>query len=59
MSAPFRLPAGGGLPAGGSIDRARSLTFRFDNITYGGDPGDTLASALLAQVGRLGGRCFM
>ncbi|TQS40690.1 FAD-dependent oxidoreductase [Cryptosporangium phraense] len=35
-------------PAGGRIDRTRTLTFTFDGETYTGHPGDTLASALLA-----------
>ena len=35
--------------AGGRIDRARELRFRFDDRQYVGHPGDTLASALLAN----------
>jgi heterotetrameric sarcosine oxidase alpha subunit len=49
---PFRLPAGG------AIDRTRSLAFTFDGSTYTGYPGDTLASALLANGVRLVGRSF-
>ncbi|PXY23841.1 ferredoxin [Prauserella coralliicola] len=33
----------------GRIDRGRMLTFTFDGRTYTGHPGDTLASALLAN----------
>ena len=33
----------------GRIDRDRTLTFTFDGRTYTGHPGDTLASALLAN----------
>jgi sarcosine oxidase subunit alpha len=46
------------LPSGGRIDRARLLAFRFDGMTYWGHPGDTLASALLANGVRLVGRSF-
>ena len=53
MSAqPFRLRSGG------LIDRARTLSFTFDGKTYHGHPGDTLASALLANGVRLFGRSF-
>ncbi|MBN6050299.1 sarcosine oxidase subunit alpha family protein [Nonomuraea sp. RK-328] len=34
---------------GGRIDRSRVLRFRFDGQEYTGHPGDTLASALLAN----------
>ena len=44
--------------AGGRIDRSRSLSFRFDGRSYTGHPGDTLASALLANGVRLVGRSF-
>ena len=43
---------------GGQIDRSRSLRFTFDGQTYTGHPGDTLASALLANGVRLMGRSF-
>ncbi|MCA0926813.1 sarcosine oxidase subunit alpha family protein [Ruegeria profundi] len=43
---------------GGQIDRNTSLTFRFDNRSYTAHPGDTLASALLANDVRLIGRSF-
>ncbi len=46
------------LPAGGRIDRARPLAFRFDGRYYSGFAGDTLASALLANGVRLVGRSF-
>ena len=39
----------------GRVDRSKTLTFTFDGRTYTGHPGDTLASALLANgVHRLG-----
>lgn len=43
MSQPRRLPAGG------RIDRARPLAFRYDGKAYQGFAGDTLASALIAN----------
>ncbi|MHA6799657.1 2Fe-2S iron-sulfur cluster-binding protein [Bounagaea algeriensis] len=43
MSTEFRLADGG------RIDRSRTLGFRFDGRDYEGHPGDTLASALLAN----------
>ncbi len=43
---------------GGQIDRSRTLRFTFDGIPYHGHPGDTLASALLANGVRLMGRSF-
>ncbi len=43
---------------GGLLDRSRVVTFRFDGKTYAGHPGDTLASALLANGVRLMGRSF-
>ncbi len=46
------------LPSGGQIDRDRKLTFRFDGQYYRGHPGDTLASALMANGVRLMGRSF-
>ena len=49
---PFRLASGG------VIDRTRSLNFTFDGRSYAGYPGDTLASALLANGERLVGRSF-
>ncbi len=47
---PFRKPTGG------RIDRARTLAFTFDGHRYRGHPGDTLASALLANGVRVMGR---
>ena len=44
--------------AGGQIDRSRSLRFSFDGQSYTGHPGDTLASALLANGVHLLGRSF-
>ena len=46
------------LPAGGRIDRARPLRFRFNGTAYQGYMGDTLASALLANDVHLIGRSF-
>ena len=37
------------LSAGGRIDRDKVLTFTVDGIEYAGHPGDTVASALLAN----------
>ena len=37
------------LSTGGRIDRTRSLRFTFDGVEGRGHPGDTLASALLAE----------
>ena len=37
------------LPSGGRIDRARVLRFEWNGRTFAGHPGDTLASALLAN----------
>jgi len=45
-------------PAGGRIDRSRTVSFSFDGRTYRGHPGDTLASALMANGQRLLGRSF-
>ena len=44
--------------AGGLIDRQKTLEFHFDGKSYQGHPGDTLASALLANGVRLMGRSF-
>lgn len=52
VSQPWRLPSGG------AIDRSRTLRFRFDGGEYEGHPGDTLASALLANGVRLVARSF-
>ncbi len=52
MSQRFRLAEGG------HIDRSRSLGFRFDGRRFAGHPGDTLASALLANGVHLVGRSF-
>jgi sarcosine oxidase subunit alpha len=46
------------LAQGGIVDRSRSLGFRFDGTHYDGHPGDTLASALLANGVHLVGRSF-
>ena len=43
---------------GGQIDRTRSLYFSFDGKLFHGHPGDTLASALMANGVRLLGRSF-
>jgi sarcosine oxidase, subunit alpha len=52
VTQPYRLQVGG------VIDRSRLLNFRFDGRAYEGHPGDTLASALLANGVRLVGRSF-
>ena len=44
--------------SGGQIDRSRTLDFTFDGRSFQGHPGDTLASALLANGVRLMGRSF-
>ncbi|MDR6289389.1 sarcosine oxidase subunit alpha [Inquilinus ginsengisoli] len=46
------------LAQGGLIDRSQRLGFSFDGRRYDGHPGDTLASALLANGVRLTGRSF-
>src|SRR5215813_14804407 len=46
------------LHSGGLIDRSRSLTFYFDGRAYRGHPGDTLASALIANGVRVVARSF-
>jgi methylglutamate dehydrogenase subunit C len=51
-SQPFRLAAGG------LIDRGRKLSFTFDGRALEGHPGDTLASALIANGVKLVGRSF-
>ena len=43
---------------GGRIDRTQRLKFQFDSETMFGYPGDTLASALLANGVRVVGRSF-
>ena len=43
---------------GGHIDRSRTLRFTFDGKFMEGHPGDTLASALLANGTRLVARSF-
>jgi sarcosine oxidase subunit alpha len=44
--------------SGGRVDRARPLRFTFDGESFEGLPGDTLASALLANGVHLVGRSF-
>ncbi len=46
------------LAVGGIVDRSRTLDFSFDGAAYQGHPGDTLASALLANGVHLVGRSF-
>ncbi len=43
---------------GGLIDRGRTLRFTFNGRAFAGHPGDTLASALIANGQRLVGRSF-
>ncbi len=52
MTQPFRTASGG------HIDRTTTFRFRFDDRDFTGHPGDTLASALLANGVRLVGRSF-
>ena len=42
----------------GLVDRKKVVGFHFDGARYTGHPGDTLASALLANGVRLVGRSF-
>jgi sarcosine oxidase subunit alpha len=44
--------------SGGRIDRSRRIVFRFNGRDYTGHPGDTLASALIANGVRLIARSF-
>ena len=44
--------------SGGQIDRTQTIRFTFDGLPFTGHPGDTLASALLANGVRLMGRSF-
>ena len=46
------------IATGGQIDRSSTHSFTFDGKSYQGHPGDTLASALLANGVRLMGRSF-
>ena len=46
------------LSVGGMIDRSKTISFKFDGRIYEGHPGDTLASALLANGVTLTGRSF-
>lgn len=46
------------LASGGLIDRSTDLAFRFNGRNYRGHPGDTLASALVANGVRLLARSF-
>ncbi|MCX8279516.1 sarcosine oxidase subunit alpha family protein [Phyllobacterium sp. 0TCS1.6C] len=46
------------LNTGGRIERSRTIRFIFDGKAYTGHPGDTLASALLANGVTLFGRSF-
>jgi sarcosine oxidase subunit alpha len=52
MTGPFRSASGG------LIDRSRTISFTFDGRLLGGHPGDSLASALLANGVTLMGRSF-
>ncbi len=46
------------LSSGGRIDRSRSLRFTWDGRPMTGHPGDSLASALMAEGERVVGRSF-
>ncbi len=50
--------AGFRLAKGGLIDRSTTLDFTFDGKSFSGHPGDTLASALIANGIHLMGRSF-
>ncbi len=52
MSAPFRLSKGG------LVDRNRTIKFSFDGKSYEGYPGDTIASALIANGVHMVARSF-
>ena len=43
---------------GGQVDQSREISFRFNDTWMRGHPGDTLASALLANGQKLVGRSF-
>jgi len=45
-------------PEGGLIDRSRTIRFTFDGKDYTGHPGDTLASALIANGEHMVARSF-
>ena len=49
MSATIRPGQSHRLPSGGRVDRSRELRFTVDDAEYVGHPGDTVASALLAN----------
>lgn len=53
-----QVPQKNRLAAGGRIDRDTVLNFRFDGRLLQGHPGDTLASALLANGVNVVGRSF-
>ena len=50
--------SGARVASGGQLDRTRTITFTFDGKPYLGHPGDTLASALIANGVSLMGRSF-
>jgi sarcosine oxidase subunit alpha len=52
------LPQSNRLASGGLIDRSQTLNFQFDGRAMSGHPGDTLASALIANGILLAGRSF-
>ncbi len=45
-------------PEGGLVDRSRTIRFTFDGKAYTGHPGDTLASALIANGEHMVARSF-
>jgi sarcosine oxidase subunit alpha len=53
-----RSACGYRLPSGGLIDRSRELSFTFNGRSLKGHPGDTLASALIANGINIVGRSF-
>lgn len=46
------------LASGGLVERTQTLAFQFDGRSFTGHPGDTLASALVANGVKLVGRSF-
>ena len=58
MSTPLTTSQPNRLAHGGLIERKQVIAFEFDGRSYTGHPGDTLASALIANGVRLVGRSF-
>jgi sarcosine oxidase, subunit alpha len=58
LAGPFRVSGPTERSVGSDLDRTRSIGFRFDDRSFKGFAGDTLASALLANGVRIVGRSF-